>query len=190
MTRALQEVGRTKALKARAGLQGRGDLVQPRHVLSQITDIAGVNARPAKYRLHRRLPVNHDVVRMHHMLTRASHATEPEQKRHQGKVLCRLDNGSMQALCRCCVVLLDVVDDFHQVGGCLLRPTNVLHELFGVLRAWPEPWPWRHHVAGVVFRSAGLLQPWHETIGRSWLPVLRSRTRKRSAIAVKSCDKG
>jgi len=83
--------------------------------------------------------IHHDVVWMHDVFTCASHATKPEQIRHMRKVFGRLDNGSVKALRRNRVALLNEIDDFHQVGGRFVRPPNGLHGLFGVLLAWPEP---------------------------------------------------
>lgn len=134
--------------------------------------------------------IHHNVIRMHNQFTGARHATGPEQIRHEGQHLGRLNDGGVKILRRRSVALLDVIDDFHQVGGCLVSPPNCLHGLCGVLRAWSEPLPWPHRVANVACCCAVLLQLWRETRGCSLIPVLWSRTRKRWGIAGRSCFKG
>ena len=79
--------------------------------------------------------INHNVVRVHDVFTRANNATGPKQIRHERKVLGRLNDGSMKALSGHCIALLDVIGDFHQVGGSFLRPPDGLHGLCAARRA-------------------------------------------------------
>ena len=133
--------------------------------------------------------IHHDVIWMDNVLTRSGYTTGPEQIWHLWKVLGRLDDGCKKAL-RCQrVALVYVINDFHQIGGCLVRPADGLHGLCGALQAWHEPWPSQHRAASVAFRCAGLPQPWRETIGCNWFPVLRCRTRKRWGIGRRSQGK-
>lgn len=162
---------------------------QARYFASGITGTAGVSAAPAKCRSHPCRPDRPRCSSDGRQLTRASHATGPEQKRHERKILGRLDDDSVKALRRRCVALLDVIDDFHQVGGSFLRPPNCLHGLCDALRVRSELWPWPRRVVGEAYRCAGLPRPGRETTGRSRPPVLWSRTRKRWGRARQSWNK-
>ena len=73
------------------------------------------------------------------MFAGASNPARPKQKWHQREVFGGLDDGSVQILRRSGIALLYEIDDFHQIGGCLIRPPNGLHGLGGALRAWPAP---------------------------------------------------
>ena len=79
--------------------------------------------------------VDHNVIRVDNLLTGASHATGPKQIRHERQTLDGLNDGGVKILRIRGVTLLYLVDDFRQVGGCLVSPPNCLHGLCGVLRA-------------------------------------------------------
>lgn len=133
--------------------------------------------------------INNNVVWVHNVFTGTSDAPKPKQIRHKRQVFGRLNDGSIKVSCSRRVSLLYKVNDFHQVGGGLVRPTNGLHGLCDDRLTWPEPWPLQRRAVIEAFRYAKPPQPWRETTDRSWPLALQSRTRKRLGKAFHSCGK-